>query len=386
MGEEGRKRQRYAEERLKELAVQDPAATVAARTRLAGRMGRLLGQMGASGELYEAEPRDVVVLLTTLDEGGKTPVHVEGCEYWGTENRAECKCVCPRRAGAGSINTTYGKLRGIFRDLGMTGPWDSRIRVGNPCDSAEVKRYVDLVGKEQLQAGVGGRKAGLIHEELFQQLRQLCLGEWATVAEKHLVGAVEKARDLLFLTVLWHTGMRAADALRLWGSQVRKLGKGKEEEWEILGGREKAAKVLGSGRRYAFTGGTARRHLSDAWCALKGSALDVGLGDDGKGLFRRVRERDDGRVVWGKIVEWAEMSSRFTTLKGKLGWPPEITLHSFHGSRAWREKEEGVTREQTCASMGWSQGMYDHYVLGRTAWRRLDIERWQKERALEGRE
>lgn len=377
--EKGRERRRQRERRLEELEQVVGRGTEGSRERLLDRFLLHLREDGAPEDLAVATPGDVVSFLVALDETGKTTVHREGCCWWGVEKRQKAECGCPKRAGAGSVNTTRGRLQGLFRDAGFTVPWDPRYQVGNPCDSLQAKKYVEKVQLEQLQGGVRVQQAALIHISLFDTLMEETMASWAIEEYRDPEKALEAALEATFYALAWTTGMRAQDALRVSAAQIQRFGGGSKEEWILRTGREKAAKKAEDGRMYKLQKGPERIGVQQAWHAVRATLLRTGLEEDGKALFRSPKAGGEGEPRWGKAWTWAQVSDKFASRRRSLDWPPDVTLHSFHGSRAWRERQDGVPEEATCEAMGWSSQMYHHYTDDRVAWKLEDVERWQRE-------
>lgn len=86
-------------------------------------------------------------------------------------------------------------------------------------------------------------------------------------------------------------------------------------------------------------------------------------------LFRGISVTDEGVGVLGSGCAWAEIDRYYKDTLKSLQFPGEarrhMTLHSFHGSRAARERAQGIPPEDTCRSMHWSREMYDYYTEGR---------------------
>ena len=72
----------------------------------------------------------------------------------------------------------------------------------------------------------------------------------------------------------------------------------------------------------------------------------------------------------GPVSKWSELSTAYGRhLKGAGLVDPavqrHITLHSYHGSRAARERAAGIRAVETCKNMLWTLEMYEYYTAGR---------------------
>ena len=52
------------------------------------------------------------------------------------------KCACLRRLSFKTVDSSIGKLRSIFKELGRCGEWNTILGFGNPANSLEVQRYL----------------------------------------------------------------------------------------------------------------------------------------------------------------------------------------------------------------------------------------------------
>lgn len=77
---------------------------------------------------------DVIKFLISRDHGDKTVVHGPSCPRE--------HCACPRRLAAGTVDSSLGKIRAIFNNVGWTN--DS-----NPVSHPRVKDYLKFVREEQ---------------------------------------------------------------------------------------------------------------------------------------------------------------------------------------------------------------------------------------------
>ena len=85
---------------------------------------------------------DVVTYLIFADSRGKTVVHSIGCEQ-----PLSPPCLCPVRLAFKTVDSTIGRLRSAFNDLGREGR-------DNPAAARKVKAYLKDITEEQLRVGL----------------------------------------------------------------------------------------------------------------------------------------------------------------------------------------------------------------------------------------
>jgi len=85
---------------------------------------------------------DVITYLISADFNGKTVVHSIGCR-----RPLAPPCSCPVRLAFKTVDSTIGRLRSAFRDLG-------REKQDNPAAARDVKAYLRDVTNEQLMVGL----------------------------------------------------------------------------------------------------------------------------------------------------------------------------------------------------------------------------------------
>ena len=69
------------------------------------------------------------------------------------------KCACLRRLSFKTVDSSIGKLRSIFKELGRCGEWNTILGFGNPANSLEVQRYMKAFTEEQLRAHITPKQA-----------------------------------------------------------------------------------------------------------------------------------------------------------------------------------------------------------------------------------
>lgn len=178
--------------------------TDAKHAKLLQQLSDFLGELGAPRTPFAATPSDIVQFLLSRDVGGRTIVHKPSCPSLAFAGRGiPPVCSCP------------------LRNLGLTQPWSQDAQRGNPVNSAEVKRFEKLNLREQAASGVVTLQAPLFDESVFIHFIRAGLQQWnSLMAAKKWKKAALLARDLVFYAVLWYTGLRGGDALRILTQQV----------------------------------------------------------------------------------------------------------------------------------------------------------------------
>ena len=325
-----------------------------------------MASIGASQNLFEVTPYDVVCFFMEKDDKGLTVVHDPACPHVRSRaTKATQVCGCKLRLNKSTLDSQIGLLRGAFRDLGASGPWCYRQNSGNPCDSHEVRLYLKLSSKEQLLGGVAPKQAPLFDVTVFQALMKAALAAWSRSrrSEDHVESALA-ARDALFYSIMWSTGLRAADTLRLLRQDIEfaELAEGPTTRcWYLHTSGTKTEGVPGASRLFQlFDDGSSTVPMA-AWSAYTSALNHIGTSLPNGPLFRDV----SAEGVWSGIPTYKVMAARFRSYADKLGLPTSLTLHGFHGSHAAEREAEGVPRPEICREMAWSEGTRSHYVDGR---------------------
>ena len=125
-------KQRWAELQLLASSSQKQAQS------LVKQLLKYMDSVGAPMSLFAVTPFDVVCFFMEKDVRGRTVVHDNKCEWSraGVSKRTR-QCQCSLRLHHNTLDTQIGLLRGVFRDLGLPGPWCYRLNTGNPCDAKE---------------------------------------------------------------------------------------------------------------------------------------------------------------------------------------------------------------------------------------------------------
>jgi integrase len=336
----------------------------------AGRVVRellaFMVSIGASQNMFEVTPYDIVCFFMEKDAKGQTVVHDPTCPYVRSQaTKATRQCSCKLRLNKSTLDAQIGLLRGAFRDLGASGPWCNRQHVGNPCDSQEVRLYLKLSSKEQLRGGVAPKQAPLFDKSVFEVLMTAALGAWSKCRRKenHIESALA-ARDALFYSIMWSTGLRAADALRLLKQDIEfaELSDGPTTHcWYMHTSGSKTEGVPGASRLFQlFDDGSSTVPMA-AWSAYTSALNRIGIVPLNGPLFRDISSEGE----WLNVATYKTMAARFKSYTAKLGLPPSMTLHGFHGSHAAEREAEGVPRPEICREMSWQESTRAHYVDGR---------------------
>lgn len=318
-----------------------------------------------------ATPIDVVNFLLHCDENGRMVVHKNDCPMWKQPaTLVSVACGCPKRAAASSINTMRGKLQGLFRDMGYNTPWNALLSAGNPVNSVEVDMLVKCTRQEQFAAGVTARKAPLVRPDVYRcVIKESIRRSEAAWRKGNRKASLLAYRDALLVAVCWHTGLRARDALRILCQQIS-IRERDGEKWLEL-------RVLVTKTRHDSRG---ERRLMIKYSKRFGALSRVLNGY--KALLRRagaphlvtgylfanvvaVGGRNSARWLYRGVLTQPVAAGRFSKILEAANLTLEITLHSWHGSFAARERERGVPRAVTCARTDWTEGTYNEYLGGR---------------------
>lgn len=363
-----------------------PASSDEARRVELAFMRYLMEDGELTGDLFAATPRDVVGFLLSCDESGRTKVHIPLCVYWGVAPMpAGASCACPTRAAADSLDTKRGRLRAVFRDKGRPGPWCPSTGTGNPCAAPEVDLLLLMSQREQRDAGCKAKQAALVDSGAFLHLQQVVWNGWSLYSKMgQYVAAATAAQDALFYSILWGSGLRPTEATRVAGAHVTlfdlavaeaspcaPVAPDRQRGWYLHVGVTKTSERAGSSkpsRRLTIYDDGSLASPAVALLRCQESLSHVGL-DLGRGhWFRPLVTAEDGSVSFGERLEYADLRPRFESWASLAGFPVAVSLHSFHGSRAARERAQGIPAEDTCREMGdWSMDMYEHYTGGRSA-------------------
>ena len=352
-----------------QMLAQHATRTLEVTNVLVAKLMRYLENEGVQAPtLFQVTPADAVGWLTLSGLSGFTPVHVGSCPHWGM-NRNDASCGCPKRKTAPTLRKEAFSLQGACRRAGLTSQWCPLKRAGNPFTAPQVAAFLEVTEREQTAGGVGAVQAALVDESVYEALMRATQRAWLRNQNADQpVQAMEAARDGLFYSMLWNTGLRASDALRLEASQLQLFQGGVYVAVAVSKG---SGKSTGAHRitvrdppasKMLFAASTSYRQWTAAVEAL-------GLDPRTQSPFASAVMGEDGAVVGLQPCSWKDMHARHQSWMSAAGFSEtarnRVTLHSFHGSRAARERDQDVSPQQTCEDMHWSMQMYEHYTKGR---------------------
>jgi integrase len=335
-----------------------------------------LGDVGEQRSLFAATPMDVVAFCMERDTHGRTVVHDKSCRSVGTHPLGrEPSCSCPRRLKATSLDSMIGSLRGVFRDMGRTGPWCYRTFTGNPCDAKEVDLFLKYSGKEQLRAGVEVKRASLFSNEVYELLFNTILKAWGQLMQAHEFSeAASAAQDMLLYSIMWSTGLRASDALGLLRQNA---------EWFTQSGGSSVLYLYVTGsktetrvhqtRMFRIRRNGSGTSPLDAWVSYQYALDRLGVRWPPGAMFRSLKEQGTGVYALTTDLDYRAIEPRFRQWAERAKIPASITLHSFHGSHAADREAVGVPRQTICQEMAWQESTRSYYVDGRPVIQLSDV-------------
>ena len=226
--------------------------------------------------------------------------------------------------------------------------------------------------RKHAAAGVQTIQAALVDVSIFDRILQATLSGWVDAPAVSAPRA-SAARDAFFYSLLWHSGLRCADALRLHFCAIHL------SECSVLPGPKGPTHLsAGPGTNIDVTrpktvcapGGAHYTTIRDGADLIPTStclelyvtelqALGFMESELRGPLFRKVLLTEDGTYVFGAPCTWADMSYAYDRhlVRAGLSEPAlarRISLYSFHASRLSRERTADVSAEDTCQAMGWS--------------------------------
>lgn len=350
-------------------------STTKERRKLMRDLLEFLPEIGASPSLYDVLPRDIIQFLMFRDRSGLTIVHRRTCPLWSTANRAEIQaCDCPQRQNATSTSVTRGILQGIFRDAGLVDRWQPATLSGNPVKSAEVEQFIRLNNREQLTAGVAKRRAPLFDQDVYHHIIDAAVDRWKAARRRGALGsAAICARDILFVALLWHTGLRASDLLRVLVQQVEQMsaGRGKAKRWTLVVTVTKTNDDPRGIRSITLIDDQSVYCVQTAFRLYSRSLHSIGLILEPGPLFRCLKRDNTGaspaELVWTpRTLAWSAANYRWKALLAHARITSRITMHSPHGSRPRWERDWGTPLNEIQALIDWTQATLDYYTLGRS--------------------
>lgn len=320
---------------------------------------------GAEKQLHVATPLDVMQFLLWKDTNGKTRVHIVSCPFWKLSGAlAGDVCNCPRRAAASSANTAYGYLRAMFNEAGFTSPWNPATCMGNPTISPQIDMFLQLVSREQLAGGVETRRAPLLGPCIFRFIIDGFLRaslRWLQ-ARNHAKSFLA-VRDALFLSILWFSGLRASDALRILCQQIEPVTTDDGTAgWALHVAVTKSARDVRSRRNLSIMDDGTRYSPIRLHAAYAKAAERLGIFQSTGTLFRNVQAAGNGRYRLGTDATWGVMARRFKEMVHQLAISGAITLHSPHGSFPRHLRDGGLPHDVICTRLDWTPVTFEYYT------------------------
>lgn len=319
--------------------------------------------MGRRPDLNDATPDDVIYFLLSKDDRGITKIHTASCPLLSFSNPQRLHaCLCPKRAAASALRKTRSHLKMAFESNGLTMAWNPQTLTGNPCSAPQVIALISDVKKEQFKAGVKPVQAPLFDQTVYQALMRIVLSSWSRASSNgdHL-RAANAIQDALFYSIMWHTGLRAADTFELRYQQIRPVG----DSWKIPLTLTKTAKEHSRAHTVVVRNDHGPFNPIQIFPAYVAAADRLALSASHGDIFRSIIPQEEGSASWGHLLSYAPMAARLQKWADSLNLPDAIMLHGFHGSHAAHRLEQGDSISTICLEMPWTLGTFHHYVTGR---------------------
>ncbi|MEW8548342.1 MAG: DUF640 domain-containing protein [Candidatus Thiodiazotropha sp.] len=158
-------------------------------------------------DLYTALPDDIQKFFIFKERKGRTKLHVETCVFKGQARKQSCDC--PTTLAVKSVDSLIGKIRAIFRDMGMSGEWNPVLLTGNPASSHIMKCHLQVVKLEQSSIGIARKQAvPLMFDKLGKLSRHL---SYQISREKGGIPKFLLFKDRAYFFFFFHSGDRAGD-------------------------------------------------------------------------------------------------------------------------------------------------------------------------------
>ena len=344
--------------RLHDLDAAFPPDNTGAR--LTAHLFALLREADVEENLKNVTPQDILAYLVSRDASSNTIVHTTTCPAW---NRP-ISCHCPQRAKHDSLRTTVGRLRGLFRDNGMPLPWETGSQLGNPANAVIVQHYLKQTALEQRTANVLTKKAALIDTSIYHMIQSTLMEQWAAYLHHgDYFNALCTIRLAFLCAILWHTGLRLEDTLKLLVQQIQPLHRTRQLLIQI---NVTKAERDSQPYRSVLVDDDGTPYLPHRLFLLLRDAY-LGYGTDllVDRLFTDPLFDEDGVCVGVRACKARQLRDMFRAICDLLQLDETVSFHSFHGSRAYRDAIAGIPPEVTCANIHWTLTMYNRYVKGR---------------------
>ena len=333
------------------------------------RFQKFLTDVCGQPQVLAATPMDVIYFFMHSDAGGNTVVHSKSCLFWQRSSRkSDAPCACATRAAATTVNTNRGVLQGLFRDMGLTSPWNPLAQAGNPVDAAVVDEYVKRSAQEQFAAGVRRHKAALISTAVFEALISEFLRLQLVASSRgRTPDAIAAVSAALHLSFCWHTGLRAKDACRVLLQQLVFDNEGSPTKVDVT--------VTVTKTRFD-------QRCTRKLCIVRDDSVGcfISLFQRYRRLLQAIRappftaghmfctlnrvKFGAGPYCWsyGGETPVSTVAARFRRSVLQLGLTKSITMHSPHGSFAANDRAAGIPPLTTCKRMDWTLATYHEYL------------------------
>lgn len=114
--------------------------------------------------------------------------------------------LLPNNLTAKSVDSLAGKNRAIFRDMGRAAEWNPMLYTGNPASSHILKKHIQALNVEQLNANMVKNVATPF---MFDKLGRLCRYlSYKVSVENNLTAKFVLSRDLSYVSFVCHSGNR----------------------------------------------------------------------------------------------------------------------------------------------------------------------------------
>jgi hypothetical protein len=195
-------------DRIKSLdALLNSASYSKQKCNLIKEMENVLVLLDPLKNFSNATPEDVRKYLIFKEKDGKMQLHDDKCQF-RTNYGLQC-CLCPRTLAFKSVDYLLGKIRALFRDEWRSGEWNPMLLTANPAASNILKTHLQAVTQEQVNATVSIKQATPL---MFSKLGQLCRHlSYRVFAEEDSLTRFLFARDLVYLSILCHSGSRGGN-------------------------------------------------------------------------------------------------------------------------------------------------------------------------------
>jgi integrase len=210
---------------------------------------------------------------------------------------------------------------------------------------------------------------------VYDRIMDTVMHAWSAADSKgQYLTAAKACQDLLYYAIMWATGLRPADTSNLKHQHLTFRSSG---DWSLYVGVTKTRKKVRDPRILSLKVNSAPHGVAFAYALYERALQKINLSflDHPGELFRTLKfvKRTELGSFGGKVA-YCTMSLRFNRYLAIARLPEGLALHSFHGSRAARDRASGIPMETTCEEMDWTKAMYHYYLDGRDILSLLELE------------